>query len=303
MLEKLRRAFEYIAVSVSTTSISGEKLEELRDELVFRLVECDVAFEAAEALADSVREALEGKRYPRGVALEDVAREAITMALRDLFAKVEWFDLEEAVKRRDKPVKIVFLGPNGHGKTTTIAKLGYRFIRKGCRVVLAASDTWRAGAIEQLKKHADAIGADFIAHSYGADPAAVAYDAVAYARKRGRDLVLIDTAGRLQTDINLMDELRKIVRVVEPDYRIFVGDALTGNDALDQALKFNEMIGLDGGILTKVDADAKGGALVSFVYATRKPILYLGIGQGYEDLIPFDSERFVNFITGGEPLV
>jgi fused signal recognition particle receptor len=190
-------------------------------------------------------------------------------------------------------VKVVFVGPNGHGKTTTIAKVAYRLIARGLSVVLAAADTWRAGAIEQLKHHAEAIGAHVVEHGYGADPAAVAYDAVAYARKRGIDVVLVDTAGRLQTDVNLMEEVSKIVRVVKPHFKIFVGDALTGNDALDQALKFNQYVGLDGGILTKVDADAKGGAALSFVYATGKPVLYVGTGQKYNDLQPFTVEWFL----------
>jgi len=303
MFEKLRRAFDEIALLATTTKIDESTADSLVEGVVLALAECDVAVEVAEALAKSIRDQLLGRRVPRGAGLDSATREAMEEALRSLFAAVEWFNLEEAVLGMGKPVKIVFLGPNGHGKTTTIAKIGYRLGRRGLSVVMAACDTWRAGAIEQLRLHAEAIGADFIAHRYGADPAAVAFDAIAYASKRGRDVVLIDTAGRLQTDANLMEELKKLVRVVKPDLKVFVGDALTGNDALDQALRFHREIGLDGGVLTKADADAKGGAIVSFIYATRKPVLYLGTGQRYEDLLPFNPEDFIKFIVEGRPLL
>jgi len=259
------------------------------------LLECDVALEAAEAVAKLVRQMATELKVSRFEDRELLARDLLKRALVSVFEKAKWFDLEEEIlkARQAGPVKIVFVGPNGHGKTTTLAKLGYRLVSKGLSVVFAAADTWRAGAIEQLKQHAEAIGAHVVEHGYRADPAAVAYDAVAYARKRGIDVVLVDTAGRLQTDVNLMEEVGKIVRVVKPHFKIFVGDALTGNDALDQALKFDQYVGLDGGILTKADADAKGGAALSFVYATGKPVLYLGTGPGYSDLKPFTVEWFL----------
>lgn len=295
MFDGLRAALRQVAGALLSSKLSEEELEELERQIVYRLLECDVALEAAEAVARLVREMASELKVSRFEDRERLARDLLRKALVSVFERARWFDLEEEVLkvRQAGPVKVVFVGPNGHGKTTTIAKVAYRLIARGLSVVLAAADTWRAGAIEQLKHHAEAIGARVVEHGYGADPAAVAYDAVAYARKRGIDVVLVDTAGRLQTDVNLMEEVSKIVRVVKPHFKIFVGDALTGNDALDQALKFNQYVGLDGGILTKVDADAKGGAALSFVYATGKPVLYVGTGQKYNDLQPFTVEWFL----------
>lgn len=295
MFESLGAVLRQIVNAIATSRLSESELEELESYVVYRLVECDVALEAAEAVAKAVRELASGLRVSRLEDRERLAKELLKRALIGVFEKAKWFDLEEEIARgrSSGPVTVVFVGPNGHGKTTTIAKLGYRLVARGLKVVLAAADTWRAGAIEQLKQHAEAIGAHLVAHGYGADPAAVAYDAVAYARKRGLDVVLVDTAGRLQTEVNLMEEVAKVVRVVKPSFKIFVGDALTGNDALDQALKFDRYVGIDGGILTKVDADAKGGAALSFVYATGKPVLYVGTGQGYADLKPFSLEWFL----------
>jgi len=301
MLEGLKRSLRGIVDLLSTSKLSEEELEEMEYEITLRLVECDVALEAAEEVARLVRELARGRRFPRFGDRREAARNLLREALVRIFERAKWFDLEEEVVRAcsaGRPMIILFVGPNGHGKTTTIAKIGYRLIKRGLTVVLAAADTWRAGALEQLREHAEAIGAEVVGHGYGADPAAVAYDAVAYARRRRRDVVLIDTAGRLQTDVNLMEEVRKIARVVKPHYRIFVGDALTGNDALDQAKKFDEYVGVDGAVLTKVDADAKGGAALSFVYATGKPVLYIGVGQRYEDLMPFRVEWFLERVLG-----
>lgn len=299
MLAGLKSAFQQIVAHLTTCKLSEEELEELQQFVVLRLLECDVALEAAEELAKRVRAEAEVLRVPRSGDRRELAENLLRNAIVNLFTRARWFDLEneiDKIRTSGEVVKILFLGPNGHGKTTTLAKLGYRLKRRGHTVVFAAADTWRAGAIEQLKSHAEAVGADFVAHGYGTDPAAVAYDALAFARKRGRDVVLIDTAGRLQTDLNLMEEMAKIARVVKPHFKIFVGDALTGNDALDQALRFDRYVGVDGGILTKVDADAKGGAALSFVYATGKPILYVGTGQGYSDLAPFTVEWFLTKI-------
>ncbi len=297
MLEGLRAAFQQIAEFLATRKLRGEELDELERFVVYRLLECDVALEAAEEVARLVRSKAEGARVPRVGDRADWAENLLRSAVRSVLERAAWFDLEEEavrIRASGEVVKMLFLGPNGHGKTTTLAKLGYRLKARGLSVVFAAADTWRAGAIEQLMAHAEAVGADIVAHGYGADPAAVAYDAVAYARKRGKDAVLIDTAGRLQTDVNLMEEMAKIARVVKPHFRVFVGDALTGNDALDQALRFNQFVGVDGGILTKVDADAKGGAALSFVYATGKPILYVGTGQRYTDLQPFTIDWYLS---------
>ena len=191
----------------------------------------------------------------------------------------------------------MFLGINGTGKTTTIAKLTHLFQKKGFSVVLACADTFRAGSSEQLQTHGDRLKVRVLCRPYGSDPASVAFDAINHARARGIDVVLIDTAGRMQTNRNLMAELEKIHRVAEPDLVIFVGDALAGNDAIEQAKTFNEAIGIDAAILTKVDADVKGGAALSIAIATGKPIILVGVDQKYSDLEVFQPEWFAEKIA------
>ncbi|MDH5636451.1 MAG: signal recognition particle-docking protein FtsY, partial [Candidatus Bathyarchaeota archaeon] len=195
-----------------------------------------------------------------------------------------------------EPYSILFVGINGTGKTTSIAKVAEFLMKKGHSVVLACSDTYRAGSIEQLEEHAKRLGVRMIKHKYGADPASVAYDAISHAKARGINVVLIDTAGRIQTDRNLMNELGKIKRVISPDITILTVDALTGNDAVMQAEEFHKSVGIDGTILTKVDADVKGGAALSVTYVTRKPIVFIGTGQTYKDLQDFDPEQFTQMI-------
>ncbi|MCX8169528.1 MAG: signal recognition particle-docking protein FtsY, partial [Candidatus Methanomethyliaceae archaeon] len=201
-----------------------------------------------------------------------------------------------SIIRSKKPFVIMFIGVNGTGKTTTIAKIGKYLMDNGLKVVFACSDTFRAGAEEQLEVHANRLGVKLIKHRYGADPAAVAYDAISYAKSNRIDVVLIDTAGRMQTDRGLMDEMQKIHRVAKPDLTVFVGDALTGNDALNQAQEFNNFVPIDAIVLTKIDADAKGGAAISISHVLRKPIIFLGVGQGYSDLIKFDPEWIIKNI-------
>jgi len=194
------------------------------------------------------------------------------------------------------PYIICFLGVNGTGKTTTIAKIAHYLKKNNISSVAAASDTFRAAAIEQLSYHMQNIGIRVIKHEYKSDPASVAYDAIQHAKAKDVDVVLVDTAGRQVSNKNLMREMQKIVRVSEPDLIVFVGDSLAGNDALNQAKAFNNSVGIDANILTKFDADAKGGAALSISYETKRPILFVGIGQGYDDLEPFDSELFISNI-------
>ncbi|MCK4400465.1 signal recognition particle-docking protein FtsY, partial [Candidatus Bathyarchaeota archaeon] len=190
------------------------------------------------------------------------------------------------------PFVVMFVGINGTGKTTTIAKMSRLLMDEGFTVVLASADTYRAGAIEQLEEHGRRLGVRVIRHRYGSDAAAVGFDAVEHAKAQGVDVVLIDTAGRMQTNRNLMDELQKMKRVVQPDLTIMILDSLIGNDATEQAMTFNEQVGFDAAVLTKVDADARGGSSLSVSYLTGKPVIYVGVGQEYKDLQPFDVEWF-----------
>jgi len=193
---------------------------------------------------------------------------------------------------------VMFVGVNGVGKTTTIAKIAHLLKKRGYKVVLACSDTHRAGAEEQLEKFASMLGLRMIKHPYGSDPAAVAFDAINYAKANDLDCVLIDTAGRMHSRKNLMEELRKIARVGEPDLVVFVGDSLTGNDAVNQAAEFSRYLRVDGVVLTKMDADAKGGAVLSVKYALNKPIYFVGVGQGLDDLVAFDAKWYVEHVLG-----
>jgi fused signal recognition particle receptor len=215
----------------------------------------------------------------------------------------EEIDLLEIIKRskaKGESFSVMFVGINGTGKTTTIAKITKLLQKNGYSVVLASGDTYRAGAIEQLEEHGRRLGVRVIKHKYGSDAAAVGYDAVQHAKAQNIDVVLIDTAGRMQTNRNLMDELSKMKRVVKPDMTIMILDSLIGNDATEQAMTFNERIGFDAAILTKVDADAKGGSSLSVSYLTGKPVIYVGVGQGYEDLQPFNASWMAEKLLGNE---
>lgn len=280
---------------VTQKTISEKDIDDILFELEMSLLESDVALEVAEKIINSVKEDLVGRKVKRRSDVAEFTKEALRKAVSEILG-VETQDLKEMAKNAKKtgePLKIMFVGINGTGKTTTIAKIATFFINEGYTPVIAASDTFRAGAIEQIGHHAENIGVKLIKHKKGADPAAVAYDAVEHARAKGKEVVLIDTAGRMQTNINLMDEMKKIQRVVKPDIIVYVGDSLTGNDAVEQASKFDEAVGIDGIILTKADADAKGGAALSIGYVINKPILFLGVGQSYEDIMEFKPEWMV----------
>lgn len=281
-------------------TISERDIDDILFELELSLLEGDVALEVAEEIINTVKEDLVGRKIKRRSDVSEFTREALKKAISNIL-DVDRHNLEELIASKQKegePLKIMFVGINGTGKTTTIAKIATYFMESGYRPVMAASDTFRAGAIEQLTHHADKIGVKIIKHKKGADPAAVAFDAVEHARAQGKELVLIDTAGRMQTNTNLMDEMKKIQRVIKPDLILFVGDALTGNDAVEQARKFDETVGVDGIVLTKADADAKGGAALSIGHVINKPILFLGIGQSYSDIMEFNPEWMVEQVFG-----
>ena len=306
-MEKLREAVSTAATSLRKRledaivykDISESDLEEPLEELVFSLAEADVALEVAEKIAESVKSSLLGSKIRRGEDLGRVVRKVLHKSLLDVLTRPGHVDLiSMALERCEsaRPLVVVFFGINGVGKTTTIAKIAYLLKEKGAKTVLAAADTFRAGAQEQLRIHAERLGLPFIGGSYGRDPASVALDAVNYASSRGLCGVLVDTAGRMHVDYDLMDELRKIVRVSKPDLKLLVVDALTGNDAVEQAVRFDKAIGIDGVIVTKVDADVKGGTVISVAATIEKPILYLGVGQSYSDLEVFDPSRFLSRI-------
>lgn len=293
-VEQQKQIEKVVGAEEERVTLPADKLEDLLWELEVGLLEADVALPVIEAIKSSVREQLTVTGVKRGKAsdvVETVLRTAIKQVLEG--GKMDFDDFVKTKLAEKKPVVLMFVGVNGTGKTTSIAKISHRLKGMGISTVLAAGDTFRAGAIEQLTQHADKIGVKIIKHSPGSDPAAVAYDAIEHAKSRNKDVVLLDTAGRMQTNTNLMEEMAKIRRVARPDLVLFVGDALAGNDAVEQAREFNKVVGIDGVILTKVDADAKGGAALSVAYTIGKPLLFVGIGQEYDKQIPFDAEWMV----------
>ena len=289
---------------ITAKTISEKHLEDILWELEMGLLEGDVAMEVASAVVDSVKDDLVGRKIKRSNDITEYTYNALRNAVAEIIdiPGKSMTEMIEAKKAQGEPLVVMFVGINGTGKTTTIGKLANDYLKKGYTPVIAAADTFRAGAIEQVNYHADNVGVKLIKHQKGSDPAAVAFDAVEHAKAQGKELVLIDTAGRMQTNTNLMDEMKKIKRVAKPDLVVFVGDALTGNDATQQASKFNETIDIDGVILTKADADSKGGASLSIGYVIKKPILFLGMGQGYDDIREYDADWMLNqlFSESGE---
>ncbi|MDD4094078.1 MAG: signal recognition particle-docking protein FtsY [Methanothrix sp.] len=277
--------------------LEEKDLEEPMWALEMALMESDVALPVAEEIVREVKADLVGKKKKIGADTGAIAEQSLRNALITLLSK-NHLDFDEYVKSKDKPVKILFVGVNGTGKTTSIAKVAKYLMNQNYSVVLAAGDTFRAGAIEQLEVHGEKLGLKVVKHKTGGDPAAVIFDAVEYAKAHNKDVVLADTAGRLHTNINLMDQMRKIVRVTKPDLLIFVDEAIAGNDAVERARLFNESVAIGGTILTKTDADAKGGSAISIAYITGKPVLFLGVGQTYPDLVKFEPEWLVDRLMG-----
>jgi len=284
-----KRIAEKFVKKVVEKKLSSEDVAPILEELKSGLIESDVAYDVAEKIKNDMMNSLVGREIKRGKEKEVVV-EALKNSLTEILT-VQEMDLEEMAKQK-KPVVLLFLGFNGSGKTTSLAKVGKFLIDKGYSCVFAAADTFRAAAEEQLEEHAKKIGVKVIKHKYGADPAAVVFDAVEHAKANGINFVLADTAGRAHTNRNLMDQMKKIMKVNKPDVKILVIDSLTGNDALIQAKEFGE-IGVDGIVFTKVDVNEKGGAILSVTHELKKPILFLGLGQRYEDFEKFDKEKFV----------
>ena len=273
--------------------IKEDNLEELLWDLEIALLEADVALPVVEEIKEGVKNNLLNKKYSHDHTLEEIVELSIKDAIRNVL-KLNEFDFDAWFKEQERPVPIMFVGINGTGKTTAIAKIANRLMKDGYTVVLAAGDTFRAGAIEQLTIHADKLGCKIVKHSQDADPAAVAYDAIEHAKAKKRDAVLIDTAGRMQTNSNLIDEMKKIVRVSKPALKVFVGDSLAGNDAVIQAKSFDDAIGVDAIILTKIDADSKGGAALSIAHTIGKPIAFVCNGQEYDDIVKFNTDWMID---------
>ncbi|WP_290598040.1 MULTISPECIES: signal recognition particle-docking protein FtsY [unclassified Archaeoglobus] len=278
--------------------IDEKKIEKILDELEIILLESDVAFEVVDAISETLKERLVGRRKKITEKLSDIVIEELKSIILEILDS-ERFDFDEFIAEKlkeKKPLNIAFVGVNGTGKTTTIAKVANRLMKQGYSVVLAAGDTFRAGAIEQLEEHAKRLGVRLIKHKQGSDPAAVIFDAIKHAESKGIDVVLADTAGRMHTKKNLLDQLEKIKRVTKPDLIIFVDESIAGNDAVERAKMFAETVGIDGSILTKLDADPKGGSAISISYVTGKPVLFFGVGQEYDDLVKFDSKWLIERI-------
>ena len=286
---KNKRSDEMLSSSFLSKKIKDDPLDDILDELEVTLLESDVAYPVVQEIIVGVRNNLAGKKYSREYTLEEIVELAVKEAVSDVL-RINVFDFDAWLAEQKKPTVIMFIGINGTGKTTAIAKIANRLKQEGRSVVLAACDTFRAGAIEQLSIHADKLNVKIVKSVQDADPASVAYDAIEHARSKMKDVVLIDTAGRMQTNNNLIAEMKKIVKVAKPDLKIFVGDSLAGNDAVEQAKVFDEAVGIDAIILTRIDTDAKGGAALSIAKTIGKPIAFVCDGQEYEDIEKFDAD-------------
>ncbi len=279
---------------VKEKRLSEGEVDKFLEELQLALLENDVALPVAEIICRDVKKDLLGMTVKRS-EVEKVIKDSLRNAMLDVMAQ-ERKDIRKLIEDKysasKEPFLIILFGFNGTGKTTTMAKLANKL--KDCKPVLAAGDTFRAASIEQLEEHAKRLGLEVVKHKYGADSAAVIFDAVKHAKASGSKLVLADTAGRSHSNVNLMDELKKVVRVNNPDMKILVLDSITGNDVYEQSELFSKSVGVDAVILTKADVYEKGGACLSASHTISKPILYLGVGQEYADLKEFVPEEIVD---------
>jgi fused signal recognition particle receptor len=301
LFDKLKAQFSNFYDRIAKTELTGKDLDNVLDQFQLSLIENDVAVSAADFVSNQLKEKLKDVQFARFTdprARVKVILQEVLLSLLQRAGQLDIFALIDKKKNIGEPAILVFIGINGTGKTTSIAKLAHVLQKRGRSVILAASDTYRSGSIEQLEEHARRIGVRVIKHQYGADPAAVAFDAVNYAKAHRINAVLIDTAGRMQNNKNLLEEMRKIVRVTSPDLTILVVDALTGNDAVEQGKVFSEAVKIDGIILAKLDADVKGGSAISLSYIMGKPVAMVGTGQKYDDLEPFQAEAIVKNLIG-----
>lgn len=301
MFEKLKSGLNGFANKISQKELSDKDVTEILDEFLLVLVENDVAYSVAKRICDNLYTKLKQIQVKRFGDPTESAKGVLREVLGELLqgsGDAKFFEALNRCKSEHRPAIVLFVGVNGTGKTSSIAKIGHLLLADGFSVIMAAADTYRTGSIEQIEEHARRVGIRAIKHDYGGDAAAVAFDAANYAKAHGVNVVLIDSAGRMQTNKNLLEEMKKIVRVVKPDLTILVVDALTGNDAVEQGRIFSEAVTVDGVILTKLDADAKGGSAISMATIIGKPIFFATVGQNYEDLIPFNPDQMVLKIVG-----
>ncbi len=277
--------------------VKEDDIDPFIEELRVSLLQSDVNYDAAEKILDNIKKGLVGKPISSRNTEHQIT-DVIRGAVLEILNKKQAIDFVKvaASKRQSSelPLKILFIGPNGAGKTTTMAKVAHLFLKNGYSCVLSASDTFRAAAIEQTAIHASRLGIGVIKGNYGADPASIAFDAIAHAKAQHIDVVLIDSAGRQETNKSLMEEVKKMVRVAKPDLKVFVGESIAGNTLLNQVREFNAAVGLDGVILTKLDCDAKGGNTLSIISEADVPVLYFGLGEGYDALMPYSPQFIID---------
>lgn len=289
-LEPQKKKGFFSKLTSKTIQITEEEFEKYQEDLEFLLLENNVAFEVVEKIVKELKHKITSKEINKK-EIESEIKESLKEIIQEIL--IEPFDIVEEIKNSKEPYVVLFCGINGTGKTTTIAKFASKLKKEKISCVLAGADTFRTAAIEQIKKHGENLGIKVISNEYGSDPSAVGFDAIKYAKAHNIKAVLIDTAGRIHTDKNLMSQIEKITRVCKPNKKIFIGESLTGNDSVEQVKAFDNSVNLDGIILTKADIDEKGGTALSVGYVTKKPILYLGTGQEYEKLEKFDKKKFI----------
>ena len=295
MLDKVKNAVSNISKIAVEKQISEKELDKVMENLTIELLESEIPFDLVEQISGNIKKQMIDKKFARSDEFKEIIKSEFTNTIKEIFQKVEDVDLIQLINSKEsKPFKILVVGINGSGKTTTVAKIGHLLKENNISSAIVAGDTFRSGAIEQIKEHADRLELKLISQKYGSDPAAVARDGVEYSKTHNIDAVIIDTSGRVQTNSNLMQEVLKIKNVVNPDFTVFIGDSLAGNDLVSQTHEFFKFTEFNGSILTKVDADVKGGAILSILSETGKPIIYIGTGQEYKDLEKFNEERFLS---------